>query len=214
MEARRDEERVRRIRFALGGAGLDAVVCALPENVLLLSGYWPVVGDALALATREGRIAVIAPEDERDLAEAGWADDIRTFRPASLDAIRRIDEVVSEPLGTLVRKLGLRYGPIGYEGGPASEPASYVGMLLFGPILEAFLTRVLSPCRLETAEGILKQLRAAKTPREVARIRTACRIAARAFRAGAADPRRYAGDGGGGPISRPALHGRHWIRRS
>ena len=172
-------------RRAARGAGLDAVVCALPENVLLLSGYWPVVGDALVVATREGRIAVIAPEDERELAEAGWADDIRTFRPASLDAIRRIDEVVSEPLKTLVRELGLRSSRIGYEGGPASEPASYVGMLLFGPILEAFLTRVLSPCRLETAEGILKQLRAAKTPREVARIRTACRIAARAFRAGA-----------------------------
>lgn len=184
MVARRDEERVRRIRSALDRAGLHAVVCALPENVLLLSGYWPVVGDALALATREGRIAVIAPEDERDLAEAGWADDIRTFRPASLDAIRRIDEVISEPLLTLARKLGLRYGPIGYEGGPASEPASYVGMLLFGPILESFLTRVLSPCRLETAEGILKKLRAAKTPHEVARIRTACRIAARAFKAG------------------------------
>ena len=84
-----------------------------------------------------GRIAVIAPEDERDLAEAGWADDIRTFRPASLDAIRRIDEVVSEPLGTLVRELGLRCGRIGYEGGPESEPASYVGMLLYGPILES-----------------------------------------------------------------------------
>jgi len=185
MEARRDEERVRRIQSALNGAGLHAVVCTLPENVLLLSGYWPVVGDALALATREGRIAVIAPEDERDLAEAGWADDIRTFRPASLDAIRRIDDVVSEPLGTLGRKLGLRYSPIGYEGGPASEPTSYVGMLLYGPVLEAFLIRVLSPCRLETAEGILKQLRAAKTPRDVAQIRTACRIAARAFRAGA-----------------------------
>jgi hypothetical protein len=52
MEARRDEERVRRIQSALNGAGLHAVVCALPENVLLLSGYWPVVGDALALATR------------------------------------------------------------------------------------------------------------------------------------------------------------------
>src|SRR5271166_809367 len=117
MEGRRDVDRLRRIRDALDGAGLEAVICSLPENVLLLSGYWPVVGDALAIATREGRVAVIAPEDERELAEAGWADDIRTFRPASLDAIRRIDDVVSEPLGTLVRKLGLRYGPIGYEGG-------------------------------------------------------------------------------------------------
>ena len=55
---------------------------------------------------------------------------------------------------------------------------------MFGPVLETFLSRVLSPCRLENAGGILERLRAAKTPREVARIRTACRIAAQAFRAG------------------------------
>src|SRR3954453_22026851 len=53
MEARRAEERVRRIRSALDSAGLEAVVCALPENVLLLSGYWPVVGDALAYRDRD-----------------------------------------------------------------------------------------------------------------------------------------------------------------
>ncbi len=53
----RDEERGRRIRDALEGLGLEAVVCSLPENVLLLSGYWPVVGDAIAVATREGQVA-------------------------------------------------------------------------------------------------------------------------------------------------------------
>src|SRR6185312_8546158 len=37
-------ERLARVRDALGRAALDAVVCTLPTNVLLLSGYWPVVG--------------------------------------------------------------------------------------------------------------------------------------------------------------------------
>ena len=83
MEEIRDEERVRRVRDALQTAGLGAVVCSLPENVLLLSGYWPVVGDALAIAMREARIAVIVPEDERDHADSGWADDVRTFHPCS-----------------------------------------------------------------------------------------------------------------------------------
>lgn len=185
MAGRCDEERVWRIRAALENSGLDAVVCTLPENVLLLSGYWPVVGKALALATREGRIAVIAPEDEKDLAEAGWADDIRTFRPVSLDAILGIDEVLRGPIEALARDLGLRCGAIGCEGGPASEPASYAGMFLYGPILEVLLARTMLPSRLESAGPILERLRAAKTPCEVARIRTACRIAGRAFRSGA-----------------------------
>ena len=71
MQGIRDGERVRRVRDALQTAGLGAVVCSLPENVLLLSGYWPVVGDAVAIARREGRIAVIEPEDQQDLADSG-----------------------------------------------------------------------------------------------------------------------------------------------
>jgi Xaa-Pro dipeptidase len=185
MRATRDEQRMRRVREALEGAGLEAVVCAHPENVLMLSGYWPVVGNALAIVTRHGRVAVLAPEDERELAQAGWGDDLRTFDPVSLNAIRRIDETVGELLETVARDLGLGRRCIGFEGGPATEPTSYAGMFLYGPILEKMLGRVLSSSRMETAEHALKRLRAAKTPREVTRIRTACRIAERAFRAGA-----------------------------
>ncbi|HZS92056.1 MAG TPA: M24 family metallopeptidase [Chloroflexota bacterium] len=44
----RGTERVERIATGLREADLDALICALPSNVLLLSGYWPVVGNALA----------------------------------------------------------------------------------------------------------------------------------------------------------------------
>jgi Xaa-Pro aminopeptidase len=64
----RGAERVARIEDALQDARLDALVCTLPANVLLLSGYWPVVGSAVAVATRDGPIAVLAPEDEQELA--------------------------------------------------------------------------------------------------------------------------------------------------
>lgn len=184
MRGIRDEERVRRVRDALEAAGLQAVVCSLPENVLLLSGYWPVVGDAIAIATREGRVAVIVPEDERDLAESGWADDVRTFQPSSLDSIWRIDEVVSGPLEALTRKLNFKGKNIGREGGPSCPPASYAGMFLYGTVLGEMLTRVLATSRLESAERVLEQLKGRKTPGEVGRIRTACRVAGQAFRLG------------------------------
>ena len=48
----RDDIRVEAIRRSLDASDLDALVCALPNNVLLLSGYWPAVGTALAVATR------------------------------------------------------------------------------------------------------------------------------------------------------------------
>ena len=49
----RDEERAGRIRRVLTENKWDAVACTLPSNVLLLSGYWPVIGSAIAIFTRD-----------------------------------------------------------------------------------------------------------------------------------------------------------------
>ena len=60
----RDNDRVRRIQRVLSENNWDALVCTLPSNVLLLSGYWPVIGSAVAFFTRDGGVIVLAPEDE------------------------------------------------------------------------------------------------------------------------------------------------------
>ena len=86
-------------------ARLDALVCSLPANVLLLTGYWPVVGKSLAVAAH-GRTVVLVPEDERELAEQGWADEIRTFRPASLEDLRTPAEAVRGPLAEVGSIIG------------------------------------------------------------------------------------------------------------
>ena len=62
----RDTARLDRVRRVLEAADLDAILATIPAHVLLLTGYWPVVGNALALATRDGRTAAIAPRDERE----------------------------------------------------------------------------------------------------------------------------------------------------
>ena len=68
----RDRERIALVRQALIDAGLDALVCSLPSDVLLLSGYWPVVGTAIVIVTRDAGVAVVAPADEEELAATGW----------------------------------------------------------------------------------------------------------------------------------------------
>ena len=67
-----DQARVEGIQQALEMAEMDAIVCTLPQHVLLLSGYWPVVGTALAMAARGAGTLLIVPADERDLAERSW----------------------------------------------------------------------------------------------------------------------------------------------
>jgi len=90
---------------------MSALVCALPKNVLLLSGYWPVVGTSLVVAGRE-KIILIVPEDERELAAGGWADEIVTFEPGSLNEIRSAGRALSQPLNKALQTLHLRAGSV------------------------------------------------------------------------------------------------------
>ena len=84
------------IRRALDQTNWDLLACSMPSNVLLLSGYWPAAGYSLALATRDGQIILIVPEDEDELAERSWADEVATYCPAPLDRLMTAEEPVFE----------------------------------------------------------------------------------------------------------------------
>src|SRR5262249_23211370 len=103
----RDEERIARVGQALKDEKLDAVVCALPENVLMLTGYWPVVGTSIALATRDGEVELLVPEDEYELASYGYADRITTFAPSSLEDMSSPAEAATEPLSEICGRLDI-----------------------------------------------------------------------------------------------------------
>ncbi len=185
-----DEERAVAIEEALRDAGLDALVCALPANVLLLSGYAPVVGSSVALTARGGRLAVLVPEDERELAAWGRSDEVVTFEPASLTDLRRAEDAVREPLGRAARALLPGRGRVGYESGGFDQPASYSAVHLYGPAFIDLLREAFPGAETVPAGNTLERLRAVKTPREVTKIRESCRIAGRAFVAGATRLRR------------------------
>jgi Xaa-Pro aminopeptidase len=181
----RDTARIERVCRILEKTGLDALIGTLPAHVLMLTGYWPVVGNALAVVNRDGHIIIIAPEDERELAEGGWADEVRTFRPVSPSELKTPDEAVREPLAAAARSLGVEGGRLGHEKGPTSEPASYAAMNFYGAGIVELLRQALPAADLEPADEVLRCLAAVKTPRELDRVRVACRIVEQAFRYGA-----------------------------
>ncbi|MGH9611552.1 MAG: M24 family metallopeptidase [Bryobacteraceae bacterium] len=180
----RDEDRIQRIRQALGDARLDVFICALPINVLLLSGYWPVIGTGVAIASSGGRISLLIPEDEEDLAKRGWADEVQTFHPASLDTIATAARAIHAPLKAL-RSLNPAPSRVGIEEGETSEPASYAAMHLYGGALKELLKDVFPASAIVNAAELLQRLRGTKTPGETERIGTACAMAGRAFDEGA-----------------------------
>jgi hypothetical protein len=48
----------------------------------------------------------LAPEDERELAEQGWADEVRTFESGSLHDLKTISESVGDTLSKVKVSLG------------------------------------------------------------------------------------------------------------
>lgn len=182
----RDPERIDRIGQVLREARIDGLVCALPENVLMISGYWPVVGTSVALVNRDGQVAILAPEDEKDLAECAEADSLSTFRPGSLDRLETTAKAVREPFEAALRALGLEAGIVGCESGPMLMPASYVSMHLYGAAIFRLLRESFTSGTLADADRWLARLKSVKTEIEIDRIRRACRIAECAFLQGSA----------------------------
>ncbi len=173
-----DEERIRRVREEIRLVGLDAVVCRLPHNVLMLSGYWPVLADSTLVFPLEGEPVLIVPEGEEVRTESGWVDDVRTFKPVTLE---KLSDSVAETLPILTdvaHGLRLNSARIGYEGGLDSMPASYAEVIAPLPYIEEMYRRAFRGSELVDATETLRSLRKVKTAYETGRIRLAHEIAA------------------------------------
>jgi Xaa-Pro aminopeptidase len=178
----RDDERIARTRRALDTHGLDAVVCGLRANVLLLSGYWPVTGSALAVATRDGGVALVVPEDEAEFASNGWADAVHTFDAGSLETLTTIVDAVRRPLAAARSSLGIGDGAVvGFEGGAAFDPSGYASTCTYGAALEHLIPHIFPRANLYDATDCLTELRSVLTSRELRRLRTACSVAQAAY---------------------------------
>lgn len=185
----RGSERLERIRDVLAERGVDALLCAAPSNVLLLSGYWPVLGTSLAIAGRDGRVAVIAPEDERDQAALGWQSSLVTYEPQSLHRLQTPLEALQGPLCGVLEDLGLLDGRLAVERHALYQPASYAGMYFFGAALPDLVTAAAPRAAVCSALDLLTPLRASLTPEEIGDVRRACAMTGVAFTEGASQLR-------------------------
>src|SRR5579862_9044224 len=82
-----DQDRTTRMRQAMEAARLDALVLRLPENVLLLSGFWPMIGATTLVFPREGKPVCIAPHCyERETQASLWEAEAIYYRFGVLNA--------------------------------------------------------------------------------------------------------------------------------
>jgi Xaa-Pro aminopeptidase len=171
---------------ALGRAGYTALICRIPQHVLMLSGYLPVLGNSFCIATREGgdglAIRLAVPADEVDLVprEAGVA--VCPFREETLGYIGTTLEAACEPLRALLQAAGLSDGGIvGYEGNVVPIATAYTQVGVPSPATLDVLRALLPDARLRDASPLLADLQAVKTAREIAGIERATAVAREGF---------------------------------
>ncbi len=173
-----DHERLSRARAAMAASGMDALVCRLPENVVMLSGHWPLNGFSFLLFPREGTPAIIVPHcDEREAKDELWDAECVSFVYGVLAA--------GDPYLDIAAHLkrmseGRGWNRIGVERGfetvappwNAAEPAVPAAMT------DAMFESVFGAARVGDATGLLMELRARKTPDEAQKLRTVNEISA------------------------------------
>jgi Xaa-Pro aminopeptidase len=180
----KDPERNKRISNALESTALRALICFSPADVLLLSGYWPVMGSSVAIFQRDGHVTVLLPEDELDLAMATSEAELVAYRPATLHSITTPAEALVEPIRRLSPKLDIRAGEVGtaLEEGRQANP--YLSTHHFGYTVLNLVGQACPAAKIVAADDLLHRLRAVKTAGEISLLRRAAKSAQAGFSAG------------------------------
>src|SRR5579872_1519633 len=89
----KNSERLNRMRRAMEAARLDALVMKLSENVLFLSGFWPMIGATTLVFSAEGSTAIVPHCFEAEASPALWEAKIITYRFGVLDAPDPVESV-------------------------------------------------------------------------------------------------------------------------
>ncbi|MCL5958430.1 MAG: aminopeptidase P family N-terminal domain-containing protein, partial [Chloroflexi bacterium] len=111
-----DLERLERARQAMAEAGIDVLVCRLAENVLYLSGYWPITGANMVVFPREDEPALILQEEELDFLGPDCVKDVRTYQFTNLALEPGINHKIAPVLASYFQEKGLNKATVGYEG--------------------------------------------------------------------------------------------------
>ena len=173
-----DNERLSRARAAMAAAGIDALVCRLPENVLLLSGHWPLNGLSFLLFPRYGSPLIIVPHcDEIEARDELWEAECRTFVHGVLTAGDAYAEIGSH---LKAASAGKRWTRVGIEASfeSVAPPWNAAEIAIPASATRAMLERAFGADALVDATALLMDLRSRKTPGEVAKLRAANEIAA------------------------------------
>jgi Xaa-Pro aminopeptidase len=185
-----DTLRAKRIieMFKQRGADFHALICRTPQNVVMLTGYQPILGNSFCVVSLnsawEVEIRLVVPKDEEDLVPQGTAVEVKTFSEETMEHIGNTIQAVREPLAELLRSAKLNENAvIGYEGGHSPIATAYTQVGVPGPAMLELLHQLFLGGYLRDATSMLDELAATKTEEELGAIRRCEAVACQGFAA-------------------------------
>jgi Xaa-Pro dipeptidase len=171
-----NQDRLNSMRRAMAKARLDALVLRLPENVLLLSGYWPMTGTATLLFPREGRATLVMPDSFSSEAESSvWEAATVFFGYGVLGAG---DPAVLTQNALRDAAAGKGWKRVGYEANFQQIAPSWHSGEAHVPVESTrdYWAATFPGSELVDASAMIQQERAVKTAYEAAKMRIAAEI--------------------------------------
>jgi Xaa-Pro dipeptidase len=174
-----NNERMRQdhLREHMKAAGIDALVCRLPENVMYLTDYWVHHGFSVVVFPKDGDPLLYAPEIEEPYAKDAWAE-VSLFGWGLLKD-GDLYENYQKWLGGVIDRLGLKGATVGYE-----KTFEIVGTTYRSsePVIPAhpwfdLIESLFADSNLVDAAGVIQTARAINGEYEIAKLRRAAEIA-------------------------------------
>jgi Xaa-Pro aminopeptidase len=182
--------RTQRIKdmFTRRGADFHAIICRLPQNVLMLTGYQPILGNSFCIvslnAAKEVEIRLAVPKDEEELVPPGVAVEMKTFSEETMDYIRNTIQAVREPLAELLHSAGINENAVvGIEGVYSPIATSYTQVGTPAPATLDLLHQLFLGGYLRDVTPLLQELAAIKTDEELEAIKRSEEVAYQGFMA-------------------------------
>ena len=176
-----DPERHARCVASLVDSRYDAVVANSPTEVLLLTGYWPVMGDSVAFFTANGDVCLVLPEDELALAQKTTSARLLPYKPDGLHTLADPLQLLRGSLQCAISSLSLQSARIGLQLSLGVQPSSYAVCTQFRSGLIDLVRELAPAANCLACDELLEDMKAVKTTKELALMQQAANVAAVGF---------------------------------
>ncbi len=168
-----DQIRTERMKSKMREAGIDVLVCRLPENIVYLSGYWSVFGSSCIVFPVDGDPTLILPFSELDYAAEGWVQDQRTYQFINMDELANPPANILRIMQEVWAEKGYENAVVGFEGNfdlvggnNVAAEARVPTFKILNEMFNAFKTN-----KWVDATSTIKKSRVVKSPQEQEQLR-------------------------------------------